>query len=163
MREANFGAGRDKIAERDPDDKKRVVKLLDHFKHLKPNGQHVYMIFEYLKDILLTLIKHTNYHGLPIHMLKEICFHILVGLDFLHEHLSIIHIDLKPNNTMIDPSKDLRKSSIPLILPTNKDKAIFESEISKEIKFLNGDLTKHHKRNIQRKLRRKMPTDEKKK
>ena len=151
MREANFGAGCDKIAEGDPDDKKCVVKLLDHFKHSKPNGQHVYMIFDYLEDILLTLIKHTNYHGLPIHMLKEICFHILVGLDFLHKHLSIILIDLKPNNTMIDPSKDLRKSGIPLILPTNKDKAIFEFKISKEIKFLNGDLTKHHRETFKEK------------
>lgn len=135
MREANFGAGRDKIAERDPDDKKCVVKLLDHFKHLKPNGQHVYMIFEYLEDILLTLIKHTNYHGLPIHMLKEICFHILVGLDFLHKHLSIIHIDLKPNNTMIDPSKDLRKSGIPLILPTTRTRLYLSPRFQRRLNF----------------------------
>ncbi|MCD9641204.1 hypothetical protein HAX54_027273 [Datura stramonium] len=31
------------IAEGDPDDKKCVVKLLDHFKHSGPNGQHVCM------------------------------------------------------------------------------------------------------------------------
>ncbi|GKA92888.1 SRSF protein kinase 2 [Tanacetum coccineum] len=45
------------IAEGDPDDKKAVVKLLDHFKHSGPNGQHVCMVFEYLGDNLLTLIK----------------------------------------------------------------------------------------------------------
>ncbi|KAA0025301.1 SRSF protein kinase 1-like [Cucumis melo var. makuwa] len=145
------------IAEGDPDDKKCVVKLLDHFKHSGPNGQHVCMIFEYLGDNLLTLIKYTDYRGLPIHMVKEICFHILVGLDYLHKQLSIIHTDLKPENilllSMIDPSKDPRKSGIPLILPTNKDKATFESGISKEIKFSNGDMTKHHKRNIRRKAK----------
>lgn len=145
------------IAEGDADDKKCVVKLLDHFKHSGPNGQHVCMIFEYLGDNLLTLIKYSGYRGLPIHMVKEICFHILVGLDYLHGQLSIIHTDLKPENilllSMIDPSKDPRKSGIPLIIPTNKDKAIFESGISKDMKFSNGDLTKHHRRNIRRKAK----------
>lgn len=145
------------IAEGDPEDKKCVVKLLDHFKHSGPNGQHVCMIFEYLGDNLLTLIKYTDYHGLPIHMVKEICFQILVGLDYLHKQLSIIHTDLKPENilllSMIDPSKDPRKSGIPLILSTNKDRASLEPGISKDIKFSNGDLTKHHKRNIRRKAK----------
>ncbi|CBI30216.3 unnamed protein product, partial [Vitis vinifera] len=114
------------IAEGDPDDKKCVVKLLDHFKHSGPNGQHVCMVFEYLGDNLLTLIKYTDYHGLPLHMVKEICFHVLEGLDYLHGQLSIIHTDLKPENilllSMIDPSKDPRKSGATLILPSNKDK-----------------------------------------
>ncbi|KAG6595213.1 hypothetical protein SDJN03_11766, partial [Cucurbita argyrosperma subsp. sororia] len=145
------------IAEGDVDDKKCVVKLLDHFKHSGPNGQHVCMIFEYLGDNLLTLIKYTDYRGLPIHMVKEICFHILVGLDYLHKQLSIIHTDLKPENilllSMIDPSKDPRKSGTPLILPTSKDKATLECGISKDIKLSNGDFTKHHKRNIRRKAK----------
>ncbi|KAJ6395541.1 hypothetical protein OIU77_020732 [Salix suchowensis] len=47
------------IAEGDPDDKKCVVKLLDHFKHSGPNGQHICMVFEYLGDNLLTLIKYS--------------------------------------------------------------------------------------------------------
>jgi serine/threonine-protein kinase SRPK3 len=38
------------IAEGDPEDRKGVVKLLDHFKHVGPNGQHVSMVFEYLGD-----------------------------------------------------------------------------------------------------------------
>lgn len=145
------------IADGDADDKKCVVKLLDHFKHSGPNGQHVCMIFEYLGDNLLTLIKYTDYRGLPIHMVKEICFHILVGLDYLHKQLSIIHTDLKPENilllSMIDPSKDPRKSGTPLILPTSKDKATLECGISKDIKLSNGDFTKHHKRNIRRKAK----------
>ncbi|KAJ6699260.1 SERINE KINASE-LIKE PROTEIN [Salix purpurea] len=104
------------IADGDPDDKKCVVKLLDHFKHSGPNGQHVCMVFEYLGDNLLTLIKYSDYRGLPIHKVKEICFNVLVGLDYLHRQLSIIHTDLKPENilllSMIDPSKDPRKSGI---------------------------------------------------
>ncbi|KAK6942697.1 Protein kinase domain, partial [Dillenia turbinata] len=143
------------IAEGDPEDKKCVVKLFDHFKHSGPNGQHVCMVFEYLGDNLLTLIKYTDYHGLPIHRVKEICYHVLVGLDFLHRQLSIIHTDLKPENilllSMIDPCKDPRKSGVPLILPTNKDKGVFEG---REIKTSNGDLTKNQKKKIRRKAKR---------
>ncbi|KAJ9181475.1 hypothetical protein P3X46_009602 [Hevea brasiliensis] len=142
------------IADGDPDDKKCVVKLLDHFKHSGPNGQHVCMVFEYLGDNLLTLIKYSDYHGMPIHKVKEICFHILVGLDYLHRQLSIIHTDLKPENilllSMIDPSKDPRKSGASLILPNSKDKTIVESVIAK----LNGDLTRNQKKKIRRKAKK---------
>ncbi|KAK7267858.1 hypothetical protein RIF29_20537 [Crotalaria pallida] len=145
------------IADGDPDDKKCVVKLLDHFKHSGPNGQHVCMVFEYLGDNLLTLIKYSDYRGLPINMVKEICFHILVGLDYLHKQLSIIHTDLKPENILllsaIDPSKDPRKSGVPLILPNSKDKTVLESGAAKDTKTLNGDLIKNHKKKIKRKAK----------
>ncbi|XP_042491102.1 SRSF protein kinase 2-like isoform X2 [Macadamia integrifolia] len=146
------------IAEGDPDDNKCVVKLLDHFKHSGPNGQHVCMVFEYLGDNLLTLIKYTDYRGMPLHLVKEICYHILVGLDYLHRQLSIIHTDLKPENilllSMIDPGKDPIKSGAPLILPASKDKSIFESGAGKDIKNSNGDLTKSQKKKIRRKAKR---------
>ncbi|XP_059305964.1 uncharacterized protein LOC132057388 [Lycium ferocissimum] len=135
------------IAECDPDDKKCVVKLLDHFKHSGPNGQHVCMVFEYLGDNLLTLLKYTDYHGLPIHMVKELCFHVLVGLDYLHRQLSIIHTDLKPENVLlcstINPSKDPRKSRKPLILPNHKDEGYVSNEI----------LTRNNSKKIRRKAK----------
>ncbi|KAH0715418.1 hypothetical protein KY284_008323 [Solanum tuberosum] len=146
------------IAEEDPDDKKCVVKLLDHFKHSGPNGQHVCMVFEYLGDNLLTLIKYSDYRGLSIHKVKEICFHILVGLDYLHRQLSIIHTDLKPENilllSMIDQSKDPTKSDAPLILPSSKSKILSEAGASKEVKVYNGDLTKNQKKKIRKKAKR---------
>ncbi|CAO2839424.1 unnamed protein product [Amaranthus hypochondriacus] len=146
------------LADGDPDDKKCVVKLLDHFKHSGPNGQHVCMVFEYLGDNLLTLIKYTDYRGLPLAKVKEICYHILVGLDYLHQQLSIIHTDLKPENillwSVIDPSKDPRKSGASLILPNSKDKTIYESGSTKDSKVSNGDLTKNQKKKIRRKAKR---------
>ncbi|MED6196262.1 hypothetical protein PIB30_045856 [Stylosanthes scabra] len=145
------------VAEGDPEDKKCVVKLLDHFKHSGPNGQHVCMVFEYLGDNLLTLIKYSDYRGMPISRVKEICFHILVGLDYLHKQLSIIHTDLKPENilllSVIDPSKDPRKSGTPLILPNSKDKTVLESGGAKDLKTSNGDLLKNHKKKIKRKAK----------
>ncbi|KAJ7976032.1 Protein kinase [Quillaja saponaria] len=145
------------IADGDTDDKKCVVKLLDHFKHSGPNGLHVCMVFEYLGDNLLTLIKYSDYRGLPIHMVKEICFHVLVGLDYLHRQLRIIHTDLKPENILllskIDPSKDPRKSGAPLILPNTKDKTMLETGVAKDMKTSNGDLTRNQKKNIRRKAK----------
>lgn len=146
------------IADGDPDDKKCVVKLLDHFKHLGPNGQHVCMVFEYLGDNLLTLIKYTDYRGMPLHMVKEICLHVLVGLDYLHRELSIIHTDLKPENilllSMIDPIKDPLKSGAPLILSNNKENSGFDSAAAKDVKSCNGDLTRNQKKKIRRKAKK---------
>ncbi|KAI5001047.1 hypothetical protein ZWY2020_011006, partial [Hordeum vulgare] len=109
------------IADGDLEDSRCVVKLLDHFKHTSPNWSHVCMVFEFLGDNLLTLIKYTDYRGIPLPMVKEICRHVLIGLDYLHRELSIIHTDLKPENiflvSTIDPSNDPRKSCVPLVPP----------------------------------------------
>ncbi|KAI3705487.1 hypothetical protein L1987_75725 [Smallanthus sonchifolius] len=146
------------IAEGDPDDQKCVVKLLDHFKHSGPNGQHVCMVFEYLGDNLLTLIKYSDYRGIPIHKIKEICFHILGGLDYLHRQLSIIHTDLKPENvlllSMIDPERDRTKTGEPIILSSNKDNKLADSGASKEVKVSNSDLTKNQKKKIRKKAKK---------
>ncbi|CAH1452501.1 unnamed protein product [Lactuca virosa] len=144
------------IAEGDPDDKKSVVKLLDHFKHSGPNGQHVCMVFEYLGDNLLTLIKYSDYRGIPLHKVKQICYHILGGLDYLHRELSIIHTDLKPENILllstIDPEKDPRKTGKPLILPSEKVPP--DTGASKDSKISNGDLTKNQKKKIRKKAKK---------
>ena len=146
------------IAEGDMEDKKCVVKLLDHFKHSGPNGLHVCMVFEYLGDNLLTLIKYADYRGVPLHMVKEICFHILAGLDYLHSKLSIIHTDLKPENvllpSMIDPSKDPRKSGNPLILPNNKNKTSTSLDALIDVKSYNGDVIKNQKKKIRKRTKK---------
>ncbi|XP_073221688.1 uncharacterized protein [Cicer arietinum] len=146
------------IADGDMGDKKCVVKLLDHFKHSGPNGQHVCMVFEFLGDNLLTLIKYSDYRGVPLAMVKEICYHVLVGLDYLHRELSIIHTDLKPENVLllspIDPSKDPKKSGVPLILPNTKEKTVSKNGIIKDDKSSNGDLTKNQKKKMRKKAKK---------
>ncbi|EOA23746.1 hypothetical protein CARUB_v10016959mg [Capsella rubella] len=148
------------IAEGDSGDKKCVVKLLDHFKHSGPNGKHVCMVFEYLGDNLLSVIKYSDYRGVPLHMVKELCFHILVGLDYLHRELSIIHTDLKPENVLllstIDPSRDARRSGVPLVLPTTKEKVVSEAAAKPETKSYtyDGDLTKNQKKKIRKKAKK---------
>ncbi|KAK7262773.1 hypothetical protein RJT34_30353 [Clitoria ternatea] len=101
-------------------DKNCVVKLIDHFKHIGPNGQHLCMVLEFLGDSLLRLVKYSRYKGVPLNKVREICKCILIGLDYLHREHSIIHTDLKPENVLlvstIDPAKDPIKSGLSPIL-----------------------------------------------
>lgn len=102
------------IADGDPTHARCVVRLIDHFKHAGPNGQHLCMVLEFLGDSLLRLIRYNHYKGLDLNKVREICKCVLSGLDYLHRELNIIHTDLKPENILlvspIDPSKDPVKS-----------------------------------------------------
>ncbi|XP_028795359.1 SRSF protein kinase 1 [Neltuma alba] len=108
------------IADGDPSNSKCVVHLIDHFKHTGPNGQHLCMVLEFLGDSLLRLIRYNRYKGLPLSKVREICKCILIGLDYLHRELGIIHSDLKPENILlfssIDASKDPVRSGLSPIL-----------------------------------------------
>lgn len=111
----------DQIRSGDPEDKKCIVTMLDYFEHSGPNGNHVCIVLEYLGDNLLSLIKYYSYRGMPLKMVKNICYYTLIGLDYLHRECSIIHTDLKPENvvlvSVIDSSQDPRKNGKPLIPP----------------------------------------------
>ncbi|GLJ54524.1 hypothetical protein SUGI_1171010 [Cryptomeria japonica] len=124
------------IAQADPEDKECVVKLLDDFIHTGPNGKHFCLVLELLGDNLRTLLSHYSGKGIPLHMVKEICFHILRGLDFLHGKLSIVHTDLKPENIIlpstIDPEKDPKKLGVPLIPSSNKANDDVEEKLGLE-------------------------------
>ncbi|XP_052197974.1 uncharacterized protein LOC127804916 [Diospyros lotus] len=108
------------IADGDPSNSKFVVRLVDHFKHIGPNGQHLCMVLEFLGDSLLRLIKYNRYKGLELNKVREICKCILIGLDYLHRELGIIHTDLKLENILlfstIDPAKDPIRSGFTPIL-----------------------------------------------
>lgn len=78
-----------------------VVQLLDHFYVRGPNGKHVCMVFEVLGANLLKVIKHYDYKGIPIHLVKRIAVQVLEGLKLLHEDCGIIHTDLKPENILL--------------------------------------------------------------
>ncbi|KAF3779519.1 Serine/threonine-protein kinase [Nymphaea thermarum] len=108
------------ISDGDPKGSKGVVKLLHHFNHTGPNGSHVCMVFELLGESLLKLLRYNRYRGLPLPKVKDICHGILLGLDYLHRELRIIHTDLKPENVMltssIDPAKDPHRSGLIPIL-----------------------------------------------
>eukprot|EP00292_Cryptomonas_paramecium_P004187 CAMPEP_0113673872 /NCGR_PEP_ID=MMETSP0038_2-20120614/7093_1 /TAXON_ID=2898 /ORGANISM="Cryptomonas paramecium" /LENGTH=713 /DNA_ID=CAMNT_0000590367 /DNA_START=84 /DNA_END=2225 /DNA_ORIENTATION=- /assembly_acc=CAM_ASM_000170 len=95
----------DKAAKTPGRGSEHVVGLLDSFKHTGPNGTHVCMVFEPMGSNLLSLIKHYDYRGVPIDLVKQIARQVLMGLDFLHTKCSIIHTDLKPENVLLCPGK----------------------------------------------------------
>ncbi|XP_058098604.1 uncharacterized protein LOC131243334 [Magnolia sinica] len=108
------------IANGDPSNSKCIIRLIDHFKHAGPNGQHTCLVFEFLGDSLLRLIKYNRYKGLELSKVREICRWILLGLDYLHRELGIIHTDLKPENVLlvstINPSQDpIRSRALPIL------------------------------------------------
>ncbi|RLM87145.1 serine/threonine-protein kinase SRPK-like [Panicum miliaceum] len=104
------------ITKRDPSNCKCIIQLIDHFKHTGPNGQHICLVFEFLGDSLLKLVQYNRYKGIGFDRVKRICKSILVGLDYLHSELGIIHSDLKLENVLlvstIDPSKDPIRSGL---------------------------------------------------
>ncbi|RLN36280.1 serine/threonine-protein kinase SRPK-like [Panicum miliaceum] len=104
------------ITNRDPSNCKCIIQLIDHFKHTGPNGQHICLVFEFLGDSLLKLVQYNRYKGIGLDRVKRICKSILVGLDYLHSELGIIHSDLKLENVLlvstIDPSKDPIRSGL---------------------------------------------------
>ena len=104
------------ITKRDPSNCKCIIQLVDHFKHTGPNGQHICLVFEFLGDSLLKLVQYNRYKGIGFDRVKRICKSILVGLDYLHSELGIIHSDLKLENVLlvstIDPSKDPIRSGL---------------------------------------------------
>ncbi|KAJ0967776.1 hypothetical protein J5N97_024693 [Dioscorea zingiberensis] len=108
------------IAEGDPSNSKCIVQLVDHFKHVGPNGQHLCLVIEFLGDSLLRLIRYNRYRGIGLNNVRDICMSILVGLDYLHKELGIIHSDLKPENVLlystINPAKDPIRSGFSPIL-----------------------------------------------
>ncbi|MQL96499.1 hypothetical protein Taro_029178 [Colocasia esculenta] len=108
------------IAEGDPSNSKCIVRLLDHFKHAGPNGQHICLVIEFLGDSLLRLVRYNRYKGIGLNRVREICRSILLGLDFLHRELGVIHTDLKLENVLllstINPAKDPIRSGFTPIL-----------------------------------------------
>ncbi|KAM0949890.1 putative protein kinase CMGC-SRPK family [Dioscorea sansibarensis] len=108
------------IAEGDPSNSKCIVRLLDHFKHVGPNGQHLCLVIEFLGDSLLRLVRYNRYRGIGLNNVRDICMPILIGLDYLHRELGVIHTDLKPENVLlystVNPAKDPVRSGFSPIL-----------------------------------------------
>ncbi|VTZ67146.1 serine/threonine protein kinase, putative [Plasmodium chabaudi chabaudi] len=88
---------------------KGVVSFIDSFEHKGPNGTHVCMVFEFMGPNLLSLIKHYDYKGIPINLVRKIATHVLIGLQYLHDVCKIIHSDIKPENVVVSSLSNIPK------------------------------------------------------
>ncbi|KAK6463568.1 kinase-like domain-containing protein, partial [Scheffersomyces coipomensis] len=85
---------------------KHIMKLLDNFQIIGPNGNHICMVFEILGENVLNLIykllKKSRYSGgIPLNLVRLIVKQLFLALDYMH-HSGIIHTDLKPENILIE-------------------------------------------------------------
>ncbi|THU73475.1 hypothetical protein C4D60_Mb04t23230 [Musa balbisiana] len=103
-------------AKGDTSNSKCIVRLIDHFKHSGPNGQHLCLVIEFLGDSLLRLVKYNHYKGIGLNRVRNICRSILVGLDYLHREVGIIHTDLKLENILLVSTIDLSKDPVRSVL-----------------------------------------------
>ncbi|SOV20771.1 serine/threonine protein kinase [Plasmodium sp. DRC-Itaito] len=88
---------------------KGVVSFIDSFEHKGPNGTHICMVFEFMGPNLLSLIKHYDYKGIPLNLVRKIATHVLIGMQYLHDVCKIIHSDIKPENVLVSPLTTIPK------------------------------------------------------
>ena len=91
----------------DPDDKKNIVKRLDHFVFRK----HLILTFELLSVNLYDFIKMNNFLGFSLSLIKRFAIQILISLYYMAEH-KVVHCDLKPENILL---RKINKSGIKII------------------------------------------------
>jgi len=97
------------LREKDPADQACVVRLLDHFLF----RGHQCLTFEMLSYNLYDLLRHTNFKGVSLNLVRKFGKQILKALCFLQlPDVAIIHCDLKPENILLRHPK---RSAIKLI------------------------------------------------
>ncbi|KAK9863799.1 hypothetical protein WJX84_009568 [Apatococcus fuscideae] len=80
----------------DPDNTHHIVRMKDFFNF----RNHLCLVFELLSVNLYELIKHNNFRGLSMNLLRVFISQILDALVVLRDS-NIIHCDLKPENVLL--------------------------------------------------------------
>jgi serine/threonine protein kinase len=78
-----------------------IVKSLDDFTHVGPNGQHSCIIFEPLGQSVLNFQKKAKDGLLPLQMVRTIARQTLLALDYLHSCCKLVHSG-SPDQTYIE-------------------------------------------------------------
>lgn len=95
------------IKQSDPDDHIPIIKVIDLVKITKdtqPLAQHLCLFFPVAGISLYSWIYSIG--PFPIQIISNIARQILVGLDFLHNKIHLIHTDIKLENIVVDESDE---------------------------------------------------------
>ena len=97
------------IASKDPEDEFNIVTIRDHF----DLRSHQCVVFEMLSKNLYELLKHTEFNGVSLNLIRKFSKQLLKSLEFLsRKDVDIIHCDLKPENILL---RHPRRSAIKII------------------------------------------------
>jgi len=97
------------LNKKDRSDLACIVRLQEHFQF----RGHQCLVFEMLSYNLYDLLRHTNFKGVSLHLIRKFGKQILKALCFLSLHdVNVIHCDLKPENILLRHPK---RSAIKLI------------------------------------------------
>ncbi|KTW27542.1 uncharacterized protein T551_03041 [Pneumocystis jirovecii RU7] len=102
MREINFLK---KLMEADPDDRKHIIRLERHFEH----KGHLCLVFETLSLNLREILKKFgNDVGINLKAVRAYAQQIFLGLSLLKK-CNILHTDLKPDNILVNETRNYLK------------------------------------------------------
>jgi serine/threonine-protein kinase SRPK3 len=81
------------IAQADPTHPgyQHVIKVLDSFLHVGPNGEHSCIVFEALGESVLNLQKRSENSRLSLELVRSIARQTLLGLDYIHRTCGLVH------------------------------------------------------------------------
>lgn len=90
-----------KLANRDPDDRRHLVRLLGHFEH----RNHLCMVFESLNMNLREVVRRFGKDvGLNLRAVRTYAHQMFLALALMRK-AEIMHADLKPDNILVNESK----------------------------------------------------------
>ncbi|CAG8982793.1 hypothetical protein HYALB_00001074 [Hymenoscyphus albidus] len=94
-----------KINEADPDDKKHMIRLERHFEH----KGHLCMVFENLSINLREVLKKFGRDvGINLRAVRAYAQQMFLGLSLMRK-CNILHADLKPDNILVNESRNMLK------------------------------------------------------
>ncbi|KAK2792642.1 hypothetical protein FQN51_001614 [Onygenales sp. PD_10] len=91
------------ITEQNPQHRGRVIlrTCLDDFEVTGPEGKHMCLVYEPMREPLWILQRRFVNRKLPLPIAKAYVYVLLVGLDYLHSECKVVHTDLKLGNILM--------------------------------------------------------------